>query len=364
MKRLENKVVIVTGAGSGMQAGEAKIFAAEGSKVVLTDLQEKKLQSVVGGIKDAGGVAVYQVHDVSSEESSAQVTEKKRVMTTEKIGWIGLGNMGIPMSMQLIKAGYPVIVYNRSKGKESSLKASGAETAASPNELIRQTDILFVMVSNDAAVKDIFGGAAGLLSAGTSGRVIVNMSTVSPGISKQMAALCREQGNDYLDAPVSGSVKQALDGTLVIMAGGEAKVFERVKTVLEKIGKLILLVGDTGAGNMAKLAINSLLGLHALGLAETVLFARQNNIATEDILTIFNNSSLSNVFGKIKGEAILNEDYQAAFALKHIVKDLGLAKAEGLVSPLGQAAYKTYQAAAAGYGEEDIIAVFKQIAGK
>jgi 3-hydroxyisobutyrate dehydrogenase len=282
-------------------------------------------------------------------------------MNTKKIGWIGLGNMGIPMSQQLIKAGYPVTVYNRSKEKEASLKATGVAIASSPNELIQQTDIVFIMVSNDEAISEIFNGDSGLLSAKTTGKIIINMSTVSPGISKQMAALCREQGNDYLDAPVSGSVKQAQEGQLVIMAGGLPETFERVKPLLEVLGKLAILVGDTGAGNSAKLAINTLLGFHAQGLAETVLFAQQNNIKTEDMLTIINNGAMSNVFAKIKGDAILNDNYQAAFALKHIAKDLRLAKAEGLNSPLAQAAYQTFQAAEAEHGDEDIIAVIKQI---
>ncbi|MEN0056061.1 MAG: NAD(P)-dependent oxidoreductase [Mucilaginibacter sp.] len=285
-------------------------------------------------------------------------------MSTKKIGWIGLGTMGVPMSQQLIKAGYPVTVYNRNKEKEESLKASGAMTAATPQELIQQTDVVFIMVSNDEAINDIFNGAEGLLSANASGKVIVNMSTVSPGISKQMAALVREQGSDYLDAPVSGSVKQAQDGILVIMVGGAPATFEQVKPELEKLGKLALLVGDIGSGNNAKLAINTLLAIHSQGLAETVLFAQQNNIKTEDMLTIINNGALSNIYAKIKGDAILNDNYQAAFALKHIAKDLRLAKAEGSNTPLAQAAYQTFQEAEAAHGNEDIIAIIKQVAGK
>jgi 3-hydroxyisobutyrate dehydrogenase len=282
-------------------------------------------------------------------------------MNTKKIGWIGLGNMGIPMSQQLIKAGYPVTVYNRSKEKETSLKAMGAAIASSPNELIQQTDIVFIMVSNDEAISEIFNGDGGLLGAKASGKIIINMSTVSPDISKQMAALCREQGNDYLDAPVSGSVKQAEEGQLVIMVGGEANTFEEAKPVLEKLGKLAMLVGSNGAGNTAKLAINTLLGFHAQGLAETIVFAQQNSIKTEDMLNIINNSALGNVFAKIKGDAILKDNYQAAFALKHIAKDLRLAKAEGLNTPLAQVAYQTFQEAEAAYGNEDIIAVIKQV---
>lgn len=277
------------------------------------------------------------------------------------IGWIGLGNMGNPMSAQLIKAGYKVTVFNRSKDKEQALLNMGASLAAHPADLITENEIVFVMVSDDEAIKQIFTGTDGLLKHDLSHKIIVNMSTVSPGISKEMALLCIAKGGDYLDAPVSGSVKQAETGTLVIMVGGKETTFNQVKPVFEKLGKLAMLVGETGAGNNAKLAINGLLALHAQGLAEAVLFAQSKNIDTQNLLTLIENSALGNVFSKIKGEAIVNDNYNAAFALKHIVKDLNLAKSEGLAFPLAQAALKTYEDASQAYGSEDIIAVLKAL---
>jgi len=282
-------------------------------------------------------------------------------MNKTKIGWIGLGNMGIPMSEQLIKAGYPLQVYNRSKEKESALKAMGAGIASSPAELIQSSDIVILMVSDDQAVREIFNGVNGLLSAKTTGKIIVNMSTVSPGVSKEMAVLSVEFGHEYIDAPVSGSVKQAQEGQLVIMAGGSESTFVKVKPILEVLGKMAILVGGTGAGNSTKLAINSLLALYAQGLAETVIFANQQGIKTEDLLTLIGQAALGNIFTKIKGDAILNDQYKAAFALKHIVKDLTLAKNEGLSSPLATTALETFKQAEPSYGEEDIIAVIKQL---
>jgi 3-hydroxyisobutyrate dehydrogenase len=284
-------------------------------------------------------------------------------MNTTKIGWIGLGNMGIPMAEQLIKADYAVKVYNRSKEKEAVLKEMGASVAETPKDLIATTDVLIVMVSDDAAIEQIFKGTDGLFSVETSGKIIINMSTVSPSISKEMAAECKAKGNVYLDAPVSGSVKQAETGQLVIMVGGNEVAFNQVKPILEKMGKLAMLVGENGAGNSAKLAINSLLALYAQGLAETVLFANQQGIKTEDLLALINNAAVGNIFTKIKGDAIIANNYKAAFALKHIVKDLNLAKAEGISSPLAKTALNTFEAAFAKYGEEDIIAVIKQVKG-
>jgi len=280
---------------------------------------------------------------------------------TTRIGWIGLGKMGIPMSQQLIKAGYPVTVYNRSAAKEASLQSMGAATASNPAGLIQQTDMVIIMVTDDQAIRDIFTGANGLLSAKVNSRIIINMSTVSPAISKEMALLCEQAGNHYLDAPVSGSVKQAEGGQLVIMAGGADEVFQQARPILQRLGKLAMRVGDHGAGNSAKLAINTLLGFYAQGLAEAVVFARQQGIRTEDLLTLIDNSALSNIFTRLKGEAILNDNYQAAFALKHIAKDLRLATQVGLSTPLAQVAFQTFQEATPTFGEEDIIAIIKQI---
>jgi len=269
--------------------------------------------------------------------------------------------MGMPMSQQLLQAGYPLTVYNRTKEKEESIKALGAITAATPAELIKAVDVLIIMVSDDKAIHEIFYGEEGLLNANISGKVIINMSTVSPAISKEVAVKCSAKGNHYLDAPVSGSVKQAQDGQLVIMVGGNETAFEQVKPVLETMGKLAMLIGDNGAGNIAKLSINTLLAFAAQGLAEAVILARNNGIATSDLITLINNSALGNAFGKIKGDAIINDNYKAAFALKLIAKDLRLAKDIGLKTPLAETVYQTFQQAEPTYGNEDIIAIIKQV---
>jgi 3-hydroxyisobutyrate dehydrogenase len=188
------------------------------------------------------------------------------------------------------------------------------------------------------------------------------MSTVSPGISKEIAAACEEQGSQYLDAPVSGSVKQAQEGQLVIMVGGNTTAFEQATPILQHLGRLVLRVGDHGAGNTAKLAMNLLLGFHAQGLAEATLFARTHGVRTEDFLNIFNKSALGNVFGKIKGDAILQDNYKAAFALKLIAKDLRLAKAEGWNSPLAETTWQSFQQAEPGFGDQDIIAILQWLA--
>ncbi|HXB07014.1 MAG TPA: NAD(P)-dependent oxidoreductase [Puia sp.] len=282
-------------------------------------------------------------------------------MNNTKLGWIGLGNMGKPMSQRHINAGYPVTVYNRSKEKEAALKAAGAAIAATPAELLKNTDIVFLMVTDDQAIRDIFTAGNGLLAAGVTGKLVVNMSTVSPAISKEFAAACKAQGNDYLDAPVSGSVRQAQDGQLVIMVGGSAAAYEKAGPVFQPLGKLTLHLGDIGAGNTAKLAINLLLSIHTQGLAETIRFAEQHGVKTEDFMNIMNNGAMANFYAKLKGEAIIADNYKPAFALKLIAKDLRLARAEGWNTPMAEVAFQSFQQAQSRFGEEDLIAIKKYL---
>jgi len=279
-----------------------------------------------------------------------------------KIGWIGLGKMGNPMSQRLIKAGFAVQVYNRTKEKEVFFKQQGIATASTPRSLISETDVVFIMVSDDAAIRELFSGTNGLLKGNLRGKTIVNMSTVSPSISREMSALCAEQGGDYLDAPVSGSVKPAEEGTLVVIAGGDRKVFEKVKPLFDQLGRLSVYVGECGAGNTAKLATNAFLAIITQGLAEVTLFAEQKGIRKEDLFTILTNSAMASSFIKMKSDAILQDNFNAAFTLRHLAKDLRLAKAEGLDEPLGNTTYHSYQEAEQGnLADEDIIAIMKYL---
>jgi 3-hydroxyisobutyrate dehydrogenase len=277
------------------------------------------------------------------------------------IGWIGLGNMGTPMSQRLLSAGYPVSAFNRSPEKTAALSALGASVATTPAALLTEAEVVFLMVSDDQAVRDLFTGPDGLLLAPVTNRLLINMSTVSPGISREMAALSHAHGHVYLDAPVSGSVKQAESGQLVIMVGGEELGFAQAEPLFQHLGKLARYLGPTGNGNIAKLAMNTLLGFQAQGLAEALLFGQQQGLQTEDLLTLIANSALGSVFTKLKGDAILADNYGAAFALKLLAKDLRLAQAEGLTTPLAAVVCQTFQQAEPALGEEDVIAVIKHL---
>jgi 3-hydroxyisobutyrate dehydrogenase len=286
-------------------------------------------------------------------------------MEALKLGWLGLGNMGNPMAKNLLKAGFEVVVFNRSKDKEKELIDLGATSAASIQELIQTSDVVITMLSNDAAVKEVFESENGLLSQDNPKKLIINMSTVSPETSRYLATICETRKIHFIDAPVSGSVKPAQDGTLVILVGASDEDYALAKPIFNVLGKVSIPVGAPGKASSAKLAINYLLGLNLQGLAETIIFAEKNGLRKEDMLSIINEGACGNGITNIKANSILKDDYPAAFALKHLVKDLRLAKEAGLDSPLIHPLYDSYEAAQKeGLGDEDVMAIITSLRNK
>jgi 3-hydroxyisobutyrate dehydrogenase len=286
-------------------------------------------------------------------------------MNTLKLGWAGLGNMGNPMVLNLLKAGFEVTVFNRTKDKEGPLLAEGATAATSVQHLMETCDVVLTMLSNDAAVKEVFEGLTGLLSAAVPGKTIINMSTVAPETSRYLHTLCQLQHVHFIDAPVSGSVKPAQEGTLVILVGASNEDYAATKPIFDALGKIAIHVGAPGVASSAKLAINYLLGLNLQGIAETVLFAKKNGVSKQDMLNIINQGACGNGITNIKTPSILNDSFPAAFALKHLVKDLRLAKEAGLDSPLIHPLYDSYVTAEQeGLGDQDVMAIISSLKDK
>jgi 3-hydroxyisobutyrate dehydrogenase len=282
-------------------------------------------------------------------------------MDKQRIGWIGLGNMGLPMVRNLIRAGFPVTVYNRTASKAVALANEGAAIVAHPGDLWARVDILITMVADDLALHDLYKGSGGLLETAVAGKMVIDMSTVSSGTTKDLARLLAEKGVAYLDAPVSGSIKPAEMGQLVIMVGGKRSVYESALPVFEKLGKVSFLMGDQGAGNSAKLAINLLLAFNVQGLAESIFFARQNGIAPKEMLAVINESALGNGLTRLKTPSIENNQFPAAFALKLLAKDLRLATEQGLQTPGGLVLEESFREAAQEWGEQDMMAILSYL---
>ncbi|MCW3119022.1 MAG: 6-phosphogluconate dehydrogenase [Chitinophagaceae bacterium] len=276
------------------------------------------------------------------------------------IGWVGLGTMGTPMARNLLNKGFQVCVYNRTREKERELIKLGASSANSLQQLSRISEVVITMVTDDLAVEEVYNGSNGLLADPSPGTLMIDMSTVGTRISKKLAKDCGIKGVRFLEAKVSGSVKPAEEGQLVIMAGGANADYSRALPVFEVLGKRSFHMGEVGIASASKLCLNYFLGLTLQGLAETVLFAQHLNIDTEDILNLLNESALGSGITRLKAQTILSNDYSPAFALKHITKDLTLVQKEGMDFPLFSPLLTSFQRAfQMGYGEQDAISIIR-----
>lgn len=184
-----------------------------------------------------------------------------------QLGWIGLGHMGVPMAKRLIDGGHDLLVYNRTYEKTAPLTERGAIAVKEAQDVVRQSDIIFVMLADGPAVASVLES----IQENLTGKTIVNLSTISPEETKEMARLVEKNGGTYLESPVSGSVPVAENGQLVLLAGGDANVVATCQPYLELLGKETIHFGPHGSGSAAKLAINLLLAVVGQGVAETLL---------------------------------------------------------------------------------------------
>lgn len=274
----------------------------------------------------------------------------------KKIGWIGLGNMGIPMAQNLEKAGFPLNVYNRNSEKTILFRNTKATVCKSIPELVTTSDVVFTMVSNDLAVQTIYDEILSMDN--IAGKLFIDMSTVSQKLSVSIAEKLKQKGASFVDAPVAGSTQPATNGTLIILAGGDKADVETAKPYFEKLGKLNKHLGPNGNGIAAKLSLNYFVSLTYLGLAETMLFADKQGVSRSDMLEIINESAIGSGATKIKTPLLIKGEYPPAFALELMLKDILLARDNGADYPLTKSLVETYQEAQkAGYGEQDVMAV-------
>jgi 3-hydroxyisobutyrate dehydrogenase-like beta-hydroxyacid dehydrogenase len=248
-------------------------------------------------------------------------------MTQAKIGFIGLGRMGTPMALNVLSAGYPLTVYNRTQEKTIPLAQAGATVAASPAEVAATAEVIFTMLSNAAALRAVVFEPAGLLKSLQTNAVLIDMSTVDPETSRQIAQAVQLQGAFMLDAPVSGSTSLAEQGTLSFMVGGDEAVHQRVRDILLTMGNRTTHVGPNGAGAAMKLAVNIVIGVTMQVLAESVILAEQAGIARETALEVLSNSAVASPFLKYKSSQLLEPLGPAAFTVALMQKDLTLALA-------------------------------------
>lgn len=241
------------------------------------------------------------------------------------IGFIGLGLMGHPMVANLLKAGHPVTVWNRTASRADDLVAQGAKLAASPREVAAASEVVFTIVSDPPALESVLWGESGVFAGLRKGSVLVDSSTVSPALAKRSAAAAAAQGCEFLEAPVTGGTWGAEKGELVFMLGGEEATIKRVEPVLGVMGKRFFHLGPVGAGQTVKLAMNLLLVLEAEAFAEALALVKGAGLEGEKLFEVMQSSMGRSGLLDIKGAMMLKGEYKPSFPLRLMHKDVGLA---------------------------------------
>ena len=249
----------------------------------------------------------------------------------------GLGLMGVEIAIRLKAAGHDLAVWNRTPDRDAALVAEGARRAASPADAAAGAEVVFVMVTDDAAVSAVVAGPGGVLEGAAPGTVIVDMSTVLPETSRAIAAAAAAKGCAYLDCPVSGSTEAAAKGALVVFAGGDAAVLDRVRDLLAVIAGAVNAMGASGAGTATKLAVNSLLGMGLQAAAEAVSLGQALGLDRTRLIDALASTAVVSASQKRRLEAARAGNYAPGFTLANMVKDFGLiesaAAAAGVALP-------------------------------
>jgi 2-hydroxy-3-oxopropionate reductase len=253
------------------------------------------------------------------------------------LGFIGLGAMGLPMSLNLRKAGHELTVFARHPERAAPLLATGAQLVETPAAVARVADVVFLNVSDDAAVESLLFAANGLAVGCRPGMLLIDMGTTSPVATRRFAARLAEAGAEWLDAPVSGGVAGAQAGTLAILVGGGESAYARALPLLQSLGKSIVRVGDTGAGQVAKACNQIAVSATLLGVAEMLVFARRQGVDPGRVREALLGGSAYSRILEIHGQRMLTRNFTPGFRARLHQKDLGIvldeARAKNLALP-------------------------------
>ncbi|RKN82135.1 NAD(P)-binding domain-containing protein [Paenibacillus ginsengarvi] len=280
----------------------------------------------------------------------------------KKIGFIGLGTMGQPMAANLLRKGFTLTVYNRTKEKTAELLRLGAAVAETPADAAKDTDVLITMLSNDTAIRQTFYDPKGIMEGIRPGMTVIDCSTISPHMSKTLQAELADHGVHFLDAPVTGSKPAAVSGTLLFMVGGSEEALNEQRDVFEAMGSRIVHMGPSGSGSYTKLAHNTMVGINALGFIEGMALAAKANVDLTKFYEIVMAGAASSKQAELKGPKILNRDFSTQFSMQLMHKDLRLATQLTdqlqVTAPLLNLAKNVYEMGLSkGVGEQDLSAI-------
>jgi 3-hydroxyisobutyrate dehydrogenase-like beta-hydroxyacid dehydrogenase len=289
----------------------------------------------------------------------------------KKIGFIGLGQMGKWMALNLQKGGFNLTVADIDSAAVASVTAAGAAAAATPAELAGCTDWIFLSLPNAAVVEQVLFGPNGLIENGRRGQIIVDLGTTAYMATLEFGRKLKDRGIFFADSPVSGMEARAREGNLTIMFGGDQKVFKQLQPVFGALGDLILYMGELGSGQLTKLINQLLFNISAAAIAEILPMAAKLGLDPEKVISVVNSGTGKSFAAEFFGPRILEDRFEEGYPLKHAYKDMVSAAEIGahgkIPLPLVQAATTTYQLAlAAGYGDEGkgaMIKVFENILG-
>jgi len=285
-----------------------------------------------------------------------------------KLGFIGLGAMGRPMALHLLKAGHELSVYARRAEAAQPLVDAGARRLATPAEVAANSEAVFTMVTTGADVEDVVLGEGGILRGAKPGTVLVDMGTIPPGTARRIAAKLAERGIEAIDAPVSGGEVGAQDATLAIMAGGKSEVLERVRPLLEKLGKTIVHVGPNGAGQVAK-ACNQMIMVSCIeAVAEALLLAEKAGADPAKVRQALSGGSAASRVLEVFGTRMAARDFKAGVEARLHHKDFGIlmneAAALGTPLPIAAQVWQQLNALMAhGWGREDTSSLLRVLEG-
>ena len=267
---------------------------------------------------------------------------------TTKIGFIGLGIMGLPMAKNLIAGGHSLTVFDIDRSRMEGLDKSRSSMAASSREVAAKSDVIITMLPNSPDVRAAVLGKDGVIEGAKPGSILVDMSSIAPLASKEIAEALHNKGMEMLDAPVSGGEPKAVEGTLAIMVGGAAEVFEKVKPILEIMGGSVTLVGDIGSGNMTKLANQIIVALNIAALSEAMVLATKAGVDPEKVFQAIRGGLAGSTVMDAKMPLILDGNFKPGFRIELHIKDLAnaldTAHALGVPVPLSGMVMEEMQA--------------------
>ncbi len=283
-----------------------------------------------------------------------------------KLGFIGLGIMGLPMALNLHRAGFPLAVYNRTP---KTLSESGIKICKSPKEVAENADIIFICVSDTPDVEAVIFGANGIIHDAKAGSIVVDMSTISPEATRDFAKRLAQKKIEMIDAPVSGGEAGAIAGTLSIMAGGTEKDFARVKPYFEKMGKNIVHVGASGAGQVAKACNQIVIAVSIEAVSEALLLAEKCGVDGRKVREALMGGFAGSKVMEVHGNRMLSDDFKPGFKAKLHRKDMGIVldTAAQVKAPIPAAILATQhldEVLKSGDGELDSSAIFKVLRKK